>query len=157
MASESLGFDHIHLISKNADAAAQWYVDVLGGEMEARYELRKAPQIKVRVGNATLLIRGKRQGEAPDERVPMREFGDYSSHNVCGTDHFGYTYHRDLQKFCEEIKSNVDLSDMDSTKTLGVLSPSNLQDNKEYSSVGRFLIDGEENFYSRNVLLVQAE
>ncbi len=105
MTSELLRFDHIHLISENPVEAARWYVDVLGGSIQAHYELRKAPQINVKVGSATLLIRGKRPGETPKERSPMQEFDDYSSHNVWGTDHFGFTYHGDLEQFCEEIKS----------------------------------------------------
>ncbi len=105
MTNYKLNFDHIHLISENAESAAQWYVEMLGGEIEASYMLRNAPQIKVKVGSASLLIRGKRPGEAPKIRSPMRDFGNYSSHDVWGTDHFGFTYHGDLRRFCEEIKS----------------------------------------------------
>ena len=100
-----LGFDHIHLISKDPEAAAQWYVDVLGGAIRGSYELRNAPQISVSIGGITLLIRGKRTGEEPKSRQEMRDFGDYSSHNVWGTDHFGFTYKGDLKEFCQSIKS----------------------------------------------------
>ncbi len=100
-----LGFDHIHLISKDPEAAAQWYVDVLGATIRGSYELRNAPQISVSIGGITLLIRGKRTGEEPKSRQEMRDFGDYSSHNVWGTDHFGFTYKGDLKEFCLSIKS----------------------------------------------------
>ena len=105
MAQETLYFDHIHLISDNPETTAQWYVEILGGTIQSNYELRSAPQINVKVGNVTLLIRGKRQGEQPERRPPMQDFGDYSSHNVWGTDHFGFVYQGDLKSYCSEIRS----------------------------------------------------
>ena len=39
----SLTFEHIHLISADADAAAQWYVDKLGAEIVRKSEVRGAP------------------------------------------------------------------------------------------------------------------
>ena len=46
-----LAFDHIHLISRDPKAAADWYREMFGGEVTAVQEdLRGAPQIDVRVG-----------------------------------------------------------------------------------------------------------
>ena len=101
----SLAFDHVHLISADPQAAAAWYRDILGGEVVAEYELRGAPQINVRVGGMTVIVRGKRPGEAPAKTRPMEHFGDYSSHDEWGTDHFGYTYQGDLRAFCEEARA----------------------------------------------------
>ena len=100
----SLSFDHIHLISEDPKAAAAWYEEILGGEIVADYELRGAPQINVRVGGMQVIIRGRRPGESPVSTRPMQDFADYSSHDEWGTDHFGYTYHGDLNAYCEEIR-----------------------------------------------------
>ena len=103
---EGLGFDHIHLISRDPKAAAHWYREMFGGEVTAVQEnLRGAPQIDVRVGGMTVVIRGQRPGEQPAEATPMRHFdGGYSSHDGWGTDHFGFTYRGDLRAFCAELK-----------------------------------------------------
>ncbi len=105
MGRELLGFDHIHLISSSPENTADWYVRILGASIVAKYELRDAPQISLSLGGITLLIRGKRPGENPQHRPPMRDFQDYSSHDVWGTDHFGFTYKGDLKQFCNQIQS----------------------------------------------------
>lgn len=102
---EHLEFDHIHLISENPRAAAEWYRDLLDAEIVAEYETRRAPQIAVRLGGITLLIRGQRAGESPGAPVPMRKYADYSSHNTFGTDHFGFTYRGDLKAYCSQLKT----------------------------------------------------
>ena len=33
MAQATVGFDHVHLVAKDAHATANWYVDKLGGEV----------------------------------------------------------------------------------------------------------------------------
>lgn len=101
----ALAFDHIHLISQHPQAAAAWYRDMLGGEIVADYELRDAPQINVRLGGMTVIIRGQRPGEEPVSTRPMEDFDRYSSHNEWGTDHFGYTYHGDLRAFCAQLRA----------------------------------------------------
>ena len=103
--SELMAFDHIHLISHDPKAAADWYAEMLGAEIAAEYELRGAPQINVRLGGITLIIRGQRPGEAPVATAPMRDFAGYSSHNEWGTDHFGFAYRGDLRAFCTELKA----------------------------------------------------
>jgi len=98
-----LKFDHIHLISRDAKAAARWYEDMLAGEILASYELRDALQVNIRVGGAVLIIRDTRPGESPVETRPMQDFVGYSSHDEWGTDHFGYTYYGDLDALAEEL------------------------------------------------------
>ena len=101
----AIAFDHIHLISRDPQAAVDWYKEMFGGEVVAtQVNLRGAPQFDVRVGGQTLVIRGQRPGEEPANATPMRAFDGYSSHNVWGTDHFGFTYHGDLRAFCAELK-----------------------------------------------------
>ncbi|HEX4985296.1 MAG TPA: VOC family protein [Burkholderiales bacterium] len=104
--NEALGFDHVHLISRDPKAAADWYRDMFGGEItQVQENLRGAPQIDVRVGGMTVVIRGQRPGEKPAEARPMKAFGGgYSSHDGWGTDHFGFTYKGDLRAFCDELK-----------------------------------------------------
>ena len=104
MHDSRFSFDHIHLISENPESAARWYCDIFGAEIAAAYELRDAPQINVRVGGTTIIIRGRRPGEDPSEPRGMRHFGDYSSHEEWGTDHFGFKFRGDLRAFCEEIR-----------------------------------------------------
>lgn len=99
-----ISFDHIHLISRDAKAAAQWYENMLDGEIVAEYELREALQINVRVGGAMLIIRNQRPGEAPVATSPMADFEGYSSHNEWGTDHFGFTYFGDLTALADTLK-----------------------------------------------------
>jgi catechol 2,3-dioxygenase-like lactoylglutathione lyase family enzyme len=103
--NQALGFDHIHLISRDPKAAADWYCEMFGGDVaNVQESLRGAPQIDVRVGGMTLVIRGHRPGEQPTATKPMRAFDGYSSHDEWGTDHFGFTYRGDLRAFCDELK-----------------------------------------------------
>ena len=102
---EVMAFDHIHLISRDPKAAADWYREMFGGEIaEVQQNLRGAPQIDVRVGGMTIVIRGQRPGEQPADTQPMRHFDGYSSHDEWGTDHFGFTYRGDLRAFCADLK-----------------------------------------------------
>ena len=104
--SEVIVFDHIHLISRDPQAAAKWYQEMFGGEITAVQEnLKGAPQVDVRVGGMTVVIRGQRPGEEPVDTKPMQHFDGFSSHDEWGTDHFGFTYRGDLMTFCDELKS----------------------------------------------------
>ena len=51
--SEAIAFDHIHLLSRDPRAAANWYREMFGGEISTVQEsLRGAPQIALRVGRS---------------------------------------------------------------------------------------------------------
>ena len=66
---------------------------------------RGAPQIFVELGGMTILIRGRRPGEDPIPARPIRPYGDFSSHNSWGTDHFGFLYRGDLETFCAGLRA----------------------------------------------------
>lgn len=103
--NDLLAIDHIHLISRDAPAAAKWYCDIFDGEITAVQDnLRGAPQIDVKVGGMSIVIRGQRPGEEPAVNKPMQHFDAYSSHNKWGIDHFGLSYRGDLRVFCDTLK-----------------------------------------------------
>lgn len=103
MTNPAFSFDHVHIISKDPHAAARWYVEMFGARIAADTIARGAPQIFVDLGGMTILIRGERPGEAPEEARPIRDYADFSSHNARGIDHFGFMYHGDLAAFCDEL------------------------------------------------------
>lgn len=105
MNAPALTFDHIHLISKDPQAAASWYVNVLGAEIADSQTVRNALQITVSLSGAHLLIRGQRAGEQPAEPASLEQFVDFISHNQWGTDHFGFLVHGDLRAFCQELRA----------------------------------------------------
>ncbi|MBT6273301.1 MAG: VOC family protein [Chromatiales bacterium] len=104
MSNPAFEFDHIHLISPNPRKCANWYVDVLGADITADTAARGAPQIFLELGGRTLIVRGQRPGEAPTVAKAVQRFGDFSSHDEWGVDHFGFLYHGDLRVFCEELE-----------------------------------------------------
>jgi len=104
MGKTGLEFEHIHLISEDPKAAAAWYVDMLDGEIVAESLVRNAPQIAVRFGNVSLLIRSKRKGESPGQPSPLKHFADYISHDTWGTDHFGFRVYGNLDDFCHQLR-----------------------------------------------------
>ena len=105
MSNPAFRFDHVHIISENPRAAAEWYVAMFGATIAADTIVRGAPQIFVELGGMTILIRGKRPGEAPAAARPIRQFADFSSHDAWGTDHFGFLYRGDLAAFCAELRA----------------------------------------------------
>jgi catechol 2,3-dioxygenase-like lactoylglutathione lyase family enzyme len=104
MSQTTIRFDHIHLLSRDAQATAEWYVEMLGGTISQSYALRGAPQICVELDGAALLIRGQRPGEQPAAPAPLQSFADYASHDCWGTDHFGFTVTGDFTAFCEGLR-----------------------------------------------------
>jgi len=103
MSNPAFKFDHVHIISENPKASADWYVEMLGATIVADTVARGAPQIFVGLGGMTILIRGRRPGEAPVAARPIQPYADFSSHNTWGTDHFGFLYEGDLTAFCAEL------------------------------------------------------
>ena len=105
MSNPAFAFDHVHLISADPHAAAAWYVEMFGARVARDTVARGAPQIFVELGGMTILIRGRRPGEAPEAARPIRPYADFSSHNALGTDHFGFMYRGDLAAFCAELRA----------------------------------------------------
>jgi catechol 2,3-dioxygenase-like lactoylglutathione lyase family enzyme len=105
MSNPAFKFDHVHIISENPRASAEWYVEMFGATIAADTVARGAPQIFVDLGGMTILIRGRRPGEDPAPARPIRPYADFSSHNAWGTDHFGFLYRGDLAAFCAELRA----------------------------------------------------
>jgi lactoylglutathione lyase len=94
METAKIVFDHIHVISENVSAAADWYVDMLGGKITARIEVGGAPQTVVAFAGANIIIRGQRDGE---KAVPKTGLS-------WGTDHFGFSVTGDFDNLCDNLK-----------------------------------------------------
>ena len=105
MSNPAFTFDHVHIISENPKVSANWYVEMFGATIVADTVARGAPQIFVGLGGMTILIRGRRPGEAPIPAGPILPYADFSSHNTWGTDHFGFLYQGDLEAFCAELRA----------------------------------------------------
>lgn len=105
MSNSALKFDHIHIISRDPKSSVAWYVDMFGATVVADTVARGAPQIFLKVGGATIVIRGQRPGEEPVDSKPIASYSDFSSHGEWGTDHFGFIYDGDLMAFCEELRA----------------------------------------------------
>jgi catechol 2,3-dioxygenase-like lactoylglutathione lyase family enzyme len=96
MPNPNITFDHVHLISKNVSAAAQWYVDKLGAEIVKSAEVRGAPQVYLEIGGGSMLIvRGERPGETNSDKAG----------SVWGVDHFGVRVKGDFHAFCAGLKA----------------------------------------------------
>ena len=105
MSNPTFKFDHVHIISNDPHASANWYVEMFGATIAADTVARGAPQIFVELGGMTILIRGKRPGEDPLAPRPIRQYADFSSHDAWGTDHFGFMYQGDLAAFCDTLRA----------------------------------------------------
>ena len=95
MSASTLSFDHVHLVSTTPDATAAWYVEKLGASIANRLEVKGAPQIFVKVGDATLIVRGQRPGEAADDKSGLN----------WGVDHFGFGVSGDFDAYCSTLKA----------------------------------------------------
>ena len=105
MSNPAFKFDHVHIISENPRASAEWYVEMFGATIAADTVARGAPQIFVDLGGMTILIRGRRPGETPVPARPIKPYADFSSHDSWGTDHFGFLYRGDLAALCDELRA----------------------------------------------------
>lgn len=94
MPNPSLAFDHVHLISKDPDSTAGWYVDKLHGEIVKSGMVRGAPQIYVSFGGPMVIVRGQR-GEEEVADKPSLEWG---------VDHFGLKVKGDFDGFCADLR-----------------------------------------------------
>lgn len=105
MSNPAFTFDHVHIISEDPHASADWYVRMFGAAITADTIARGAAQIFVALGGMTILIRGRRPGESPLPARPIQPYTDFSSHNAWGADHFGFLYHGDLTALCEQLRA----------------------------------------------------
>ncbi|HEX3884436.1 MAG TPA: VOC family protein [Stellaceae bacterium] len=104
MSNPAFKFDHVHIISEDPKASANWYVEMLGATIAKDTVARGAPQIFVELGGAIILIRGRRPGEEPAPARAIQPYSDFSSHNSWGTDHFGFIYEGDLTALCDSLR-----------------------------------------------------
>ena len=91
----SLSFDHVHVISKEPQASANWYADNLGGTITKSATVHDAPQIYVSFGEAFIIVRGQRPGELAKDK-PNLEWG---------ADHFGFQVKGDFNEFCAGLRT----------------------------------------------------
>jgi lactoylglutathione lyase len=96
MNDANLVFDHVHLISKDAKSAADWYVKKLGGKVINISDFRGAPQVVVAFKGTAIIIRGQRSREQIKEK----------NGTSWGTDHFGFRVDGDFDGFCGDLKKN---------------------------------------------------
>lgn len=75
-------YNHIHMISPDPEAAANWFVKFLGAEIFADEELRGSRNIRMKLGDANLYIRGRRESDKIAEAGGARPYG---------IDHFCFT------------------------------------------------------------------
>lgn len=96
MPNPNIGFDHVHLLSRDVSATAQWYVDKFGADIVRTAEVRGAPQAYLEIGDGSMLIvRGQRPGEAATDKGGVE----------WGVDHFGVRIKGDFDAFCAGLKS----------------------------------------------------
>ena len=58
-----LTFDHIHCVHSDVDEAVRFYAEVLGATETNRIDRGGAPQVYLDVHGASVIVRGKRDGE----------------------------------------------------------------------------------------------
>lgn len=95
MATPRLSFDHVHLVSEDPVAAANWYVEKLDGHITANTEVRGAPQVLVQFHGATVIIRGQRTGESVSGQSGLQ----------WGIDHYGFQVDGNFDDYCDRLKS----------------------------------------------------
>jgi catechol 2,3-dioxygenase-like lactoylglutathione lyase family enzyme len=94
MPDTSLAFDHVHLVSKNPQTAADWYVDKLGGRVVRSLDVKGAPQIYVSLGGFIVIVRGQRPAETAKDKTGLQ----------WGVDHFGVRVKGDFDGFCSTLR-----------------------------------------------------
>jgi catechol 2,3-dioxygenase-like lactoylglutathione lyase family enzyme len=95
MDNPTLSFDHVHLVSRDPVAAADWYVEKLDGRITASTQVRGAPQVLIYFSGAMIIIRGRRTGESAIDKAGLQ----------WGVDHFGFQVSSDFDSYCKQLKS----------------------------------------------------
>lgn len=94
MTSAGLSFDHVHLVAKDPQATASWYVEKLGGEIVRSIEVKGAPQVYVSIAGALVIVRGQRPAEIANAKPGLQ----------WGVDHFGLRVKGDFDGFCAGLR-----------------------------------------------------
>lgn len=94
MPDTTLDFDHVHLVAKDPQATADWYVGKLGGKVVRSLDVKGAPQIYVSFGGFIVIVRGQRPAESAEEKRGLQ----------WGVDHFGVRVKGDFDGFCEGLR-----------------------------------------------------
>ena len=105
MPGHSLAFDHVHVVAKDPQATANWYVDKLCGRIVKSGTVKGAPQIYVSFGGPMVIVRGQRPQETAAEK-PGLEWG---------VDHFGLKVDGDFDGFCAGLRGKGVAFSMDPT------------------------------------------
>lgn len=66
-------YHHVHLISPDPRAAAEWFVEFLGGNIFKDEELRGARNVRVRLGECMLNIRGERESDTIEKSITGKQ------------------------------------------------------------------------------------
>jgi len=91
----TLSFDHVHVISQDPRASADWYADRLGGTITKSATVHEAPQIYVSFGEAFIIVRGQRPGESAKDKTNFE----------WGADHFGFQVKGNFDEFCAGLRA----------------------------------------------------
>ena len=117
MPDASLSFDHVHLVAKNPQATADWYVDKLGGRITRNLDIKGAPQIYVALGGFIIIVRGQRPAETAADKSGLE----------WGVDHFSLRVKGDFDGFCadlkkKEVKFSLDPTDFNPTTRIAFIN-----------------------------------
>jgi lactoylglutathione lyase len=69
--------DHIHLRCQDLEAAVNYYVDLFGGRVTGRAEVRGMPIVRVRVGQTDLALSPPREGLQVEPDGDRAHYGIY--------------------------------------------------------------------------------
>lgn len=94
MTTTSITFDHVHLVCKDPQGVANWFIKKLGGSEKGRTEVGGAPQIYVSFDGATVIVRGQRTGESASDKTGLQ----------WGTDHFAFKVNDEFKGYCAGLK-----------------------------------------------------
>jgi catechol 2,3-dioxygenase-like lactoylglutathione lyase family enzyme len=88
-------FDHLHLRCQDLEAAIDFYVNMLGGEVVKRFEVNGMPIVRLVVGNTNIAFSPLKQGMSVNVSADEPCWGAYQ---------IGFTV-ADLEKAMEELKA----------------------------------------------------
>lgn len=89
-------YNHVHLVSTDPDATAQWYVKCLEAEIFDLGELQGARNVRMKVGDSNLYVRGVR---------PTDKIAGNGDSQVYGLDHISFTV-EGLEEMLVDVEKN---------------------------------------------------